>query len=64
MYGLGYAVRAGDSQFGSILESEESGSWKGAAVQRILESDSRAIDVVRCRYQVTTSEDTEGWKGA
>jgi hypothetical protein len=38
-------------------------SWKGTAIQRRLEPGNRGIDIVRCRYQATTSEDTAEWKG-
>jgi hypothetical protein len=33
------------------------GSWKGAAVQRVLVPRSRIIAIVRSHYQATTSED-------
>jgi hypothetical protein len=36
-------------------------SWKGAAVQRVLETGNRGLTAVRNLYQVTTSEDTAGW---
>jgi hypothetical protein len=35
---------------------------RGAAVQRGLEPGSRRLAIVGSRYQVTTTEDTEGWK--
>jgi hypothetical protein len=36
--------------------------WKGAAIQRGSEHESKIIAIVRSRYQATTSEDTAGWK--
>jgi hypothetical protein len=44
------------------LVSCKRGSWKGAAVQRGLESGIRGLGIVRNRYQETSSEDTAYWK--
>jgi hypothetical protein len=37
-------------------------SWKGAAIHRELEHESRGIAIVRSRYLATISENTAGWK--
>jgi hypothetical protein len=37
-------------------------SWKGTAVQSILQHGSRGLAIVRSLHQVTCIEDTAGWK--
>jgi hypothetical protein len=37
-------------------------SWKGAIIERGLESGIRETVIVMSRYQATTSEGTVGWK--
>jgi hypothetical protein len=51
------------NQVSSVRESvKKRGSWKGAAVQRGFEPESRELAIIRSRYQATISEETAGWK--
>jgi hypothetical protein len=45
-----------------LVSCKKRRSWKGATIQRGLESGSRGLATVRSRYHTTTSEDTAGWK--
>jgi hypothetical protein len=50
-----------DNRRSSVRESvKKKGIWKGAAIQRGFEPESRGIAIVISRYQATTSEVIEG----
>jgi hypothetical protein len=59
---VGNGVFCGGVCQGVIMRTtrERIQSWKGAAIERGLESRSRGIVIVRSCYQTTTSEDTVG----
>jgi hypothetical protein len=56
-----YSVSSKGLEEGQL--NQEYFSWKGTDVQKELEPVNRGLVIIRNRYQATTSEDTEGWKG-
>jgi hypothetical protein len=60
---MGYKEDNWGNRVGSVWESvRKRDSWKGAAIQRGLQPESKELIIVINRYQATTSEDTVGRK--